>query len=48
MVREDTNHSFGNPKDLFDGKNICVKGKIVDYKGKDEIIVTDPKEIVVL
>ena len=36
----------GAAKDLYtgiDGKTICVTGKIILYKGKPEIIVTDPQ-----
>ncbi|HEY4289310.1 MAG TPA: S1/P1 nuclease [Puia sp.] len=35
----------GAAKDLaasIDGKTVCVTGKIISYKGKPEIIVTDP------
>ncbi len=28
----------------IDGKDVCVTGKIIDYKGKPEIIVTNPKK----
>ena len=28
----------------IDGKEVCVTGKIIDYKGKPEIIVTNPKK----
>ena len=28
------------PNMLYDGKNICVTGKIIDYKGKAGIIAT--------
>lgn len=31
--------------DNLDGKLICVSGKVVDYKGKPEIVVTDGKQI---
>jgi hypothetical protein len=31
--------------DNLDGKSICVSGKVVDYKGKPEIVVEDPKQI---
>jgi hypothetical protein len=27
------------------GKTLCVNGKLIDYKGKPEIIITDPKMI---
>lgn len=36
----------GGAKDAYtgiDGKTVCVTGKIVLYKGKPEIVVTDPK-----
>jgi len=31
----------------WDGQTICVTGKIVSYKDKPEIVVTDPKTVVV-
>jgi hypothetical protein len=31
--------------DNLDGKSICVSGKVVDYKGKPEIVVEDTKQI---
>ena len=31
--------------DNLDGKSICVTGKVIDYKGKPEIVVTDKGEI---
>lgn len=31
--------------DSLDGKLICVSGKVVDYKGKPEIVVEDKKQI---
>jgi hypothetical protein len=39
----------GDAKDLYngwDGQTIGVTGKIVSYKGKPEIVVTDPKMVV--
>jgi hypothetical protein len=30
---------------VVDGQNICVTGRIENYKGKPEIVVTDPKQI---
>jgi hypothetical protein len=32
----------------IDGKQICVSGKVIDYNGKPEIIVTDPAQIVIM
>ena len=35
------------PEEFYPDKNICVTGKIVIYKGKPEIIVTEEKQLVV-
>jgi DNA/RNA endonuclease YhcR with UshA esterase domain len=38
----------GDAKSLagsLDGKLICVTGKVIDYKGKPEIVVTDTKQM---
>ena len=40
----------GSAKSLSDqinGKMITVKGQVIDYKGKPEIIVTDPAQITI-
>jgi hypothetical protein len=40
----------GDAKDIYngwDGQTICVTGKVVAYKDKPEIVVTDPKTVVV-
>ena len=36
-----------SPEKLYRGKTICVTGEIESYKGKPEIVVKDPKQIVV-
>lgn len=36
-----------SPEVLYNNKRICVTGKLEDYKGKPEIIVTHPEEIIV-
>jgi hypothetical protein len=36
---------FGTPEKDYLDKNICVTGKIEDYNGKPEIIVTEPQQI---
>lgn len=33
------------PEKLFDGKQLCVMGRIIEYKGKAEIIVKEPTQI---
>lgn len=35
------------PEVLFNGKTVCVTGLIVDYRGKPEIVVEDPSQIVI-
>ena len=36
---------FGTPeKDLL-GKDLCLTGKIQDYRGKPKIVLTDPEQI---
>ena len=36
---------FGSPEKDYLDKNICVTGKIEDYNGKPEIIVTQPQQV---
>jgi hypothetical protein len=33
------------PENYYKGKKIFVKGTVVDYKGKTQIVVSDPKQI---
>jgi micrococcal nuclease len=33
------------PETYFKGKNVCVTGKIVDYKGNPEVVVNEPSAI---
>ncbi len=41
-------NKFKNPPELFfKGKRICVTGVIEDYKGKPEIVVRSPDQIMV-
>lgn len=35
-----------NPSALYNDKKICVIGKLQDYKGKTEIVITQPSEII--
>lgn len=36
---------FGAPEAVLMGKSICATGTIKEYRGKPEIIATDPKQI---
>lgn len=33
--------------EMFNDQNVCVKGEIVEYQGKAEIIVTKPEDIII-
>ncbi|HUJ10395.1 MAG TPA: hypothetical protein VL171_10240 [Verrucomicrobiae bacterium] len=37
----------GAPEIMFKGKTLCVTGKIIDFRGRPEIIVKDPSQITV-
>ncbi|MGV3529133.1 MAG: hypothetical protein ACO1OO_09575 [Flavisolibacter sp.] len=37
----------GTPENLFDNKKICITGKIELYKGKPQIVVWKPDQILV-
>jgi micrococcal nuclease len=47
VVINKADHSkFKNkPEDYFKGTRVCVTGKIIDYHGEPEIVVTDPKDL---
>jgi DNA/RNA endonuclease YhcR with UshA esterase domain len=48
MIEGANRAKFKSPPDLlFNGKTICVTGSIVNYRGRPEIIVEDPAQIVV-
>ena len=36
---------FSNPENTYLGKRVCVHGAIETYRGRAEIIVTDPSQI---
>jgi len=42
---KDRNKWSEDPIKLYDGKKICITGKQIEYKGKPEIIVSDPSQI---
>ena len=42
---EDRAKFKGKPEDDYKQKNVCVTGTIVDFKGKPEIVVTDPDQL---
>jgi DNA/RNA endonuclease YhcR with UshA esterase domain len=36
---------FGRPEDEYQGKDICVTGKITEYRGTPEIVAASPGQI---
>jgi len=44
--KSDLSRFPGSPDDLYLGKNICVNGPIVKYRGRPEIIVHNPSQII--
>ena len=36
---------FGEPETTLAGKRICVTGQVRNYRGKPEIIVSDPSQV---
>jgi micrococcal nuclease len=46
VIKGDDNKKFkGQADEIFRNKKICVTGKIIDYKGKPEIEITEPDQI---
>ena len=48
MIAGADRSKFVKPEDDFKGKEVTITGKIIDYKGKPEIIVTDPAQIKII
>jgi hypothetical protein len=48
MIPDSSRGKFPEPPEtLFKNKIVCVTGAIIDYRGKPEIIVEDPSQIVI-
>lgn len=45
--KEDVAKFSSEPATMFLGNNICVTGIVSEFKGKIQIVVTEPKQIVV-
>lgn len=49
MIPADDRAKFKtDPVEDFKGKDVIITGKIIDYKGKPEIIIHDPKQLKLL
>ena len=45
VIYRDDRSKFGTPETSLSGKRICVTGQISDYRGKPEIVLTDPNQL---
>ena len=46
MIKSEDRAKFNfKPEELLKGKYVLETGKVIDYKGKPEIIVTEPSQI---
>ena len=46
VIKGDDRKKFASaPEETFKGKKVCITGKIIDYKGKPEIMITEPDQI---
>src|SRR5262245_25566308 len=45
VIYDENRAKFGTPETSLLGRRICVTGRISDYQGKPEIILTDPKQL---
>ena len=46
VIWGDTRKQFNTaPETIYTGQNVTITGKIILYKNKPEIIITDPKQI---
>jgi len=42
---EDRSKFTGKPEEVYKDKKVCVTGTIIDFKGKPEIVLSDPANI---
>jgi DNA/RNA endonuclease YhcR with UshA esterase domain len=46
VIKGDDRKKFKTPpEEAFKEKKVCITGQVIDYKGKPEIIITDPEQI---
>lgn len=45
VIYGDNRSKFGTPETSLRGKRICVTGQISDYRGKPEMVLTDPSQL---
>jgi len=47
VFAKDKNNFSAPVEELYNGKNICIKGELVEYNGKAEIIVVRQQDIII-
>lgn len=46
LIKGDDRKKFKTPpEEMFKDKKVCITGTIIDYKGKPEMIITDPDQL---
>jgi hypothetical protein len=45
LIWGENREKFGNPQEKYSDKQICVTGKITEYRKAAEIVVSDPQNI---
>jgi hypothetical protein len=45
VIFGDNRAKFGTPETTLRGKRVCVSGKIREYRGKPEIVLSDPSQL---
>ncbi|HTH81373.1 MAG TPA: hypothetical protein VL490_00470 [Mucilaginibacter sp.] len=46
LIKGDDRKKFKTaPEEDLKGKKVCITGQVIDYKGKPEIVITDPEQI---
>jgi hypothetical protein len=45
VIYGDYRSKFGSPETSLRGQRICVTGQVSDYRGKPEIVLTDPSQL---
>jgi len=45
LIWGENREKFGTPEEKYRDKQVCVTGKITEYRGAPEIVITDPLSI---
>jgi len=45
LIWGENREKFGSPEEMYRDKQICVTGKIAEYKSAPEIVVSEPQNI---